>query len=279
MHRLGARTRGLSAALLVAALSAPVAAAPPVRGQDRGGSPPAARSGELLVSAAISLKEAMETLGPRFERAHPGVVLRCNFGGSGALQKQIEAGAPVDVFLSAADEPMNELEARGLVDRSSRRVVARNLLVVAVPADSRLVIERMSDLMGPSVRRVAIGSPRTVAAGQYAEASLRAAGGWEALRPRLVFGENVRQVLDYVARGEVEAGFVWATDIRVRPGEVRPAFRVPPETYPPATCPAAVVAASGQKALGRAFIDMLVGPQAQAALARLGFQPPGGAVR
>jgi molybdate transport system substrate-binding protein len=227
---------------------------------------------ELTLSVAISMKEAVEAIGRGFRQARPGVVLRYNFGGSGELQKQIEAGAPVDVFVSAATRQMDELEQKRLIVPATRRAFARNVLVAVKPVDSRLDLARPADLLDRRVTRIAIGN-RTVPVGQYTEESLRALGLWDRLQPKLVLTENVRQVLDYVARGEVEAGFVYTTDAAVRPGDVREAFRPSEETYRPVVYPAAAVAASRQPALAAAFVEALAGPEARAILQRLGFLP------
>ena len=229
---------------------------------------------ELTFSVAISMKEAVEVLGRQFMRGHPGVTLRYNVGSSGELQKQIEAGAPVDVFISAAQRQMDELEQKGLIAAATRRVFARNVLTVIKPAGSTLDIAKSADLAGPKVQRIVIGNPRTVPVGQYAEESLKAVGLWDRLQAKLVLAENVRQALDYVARGEVEAGFVYTTDVAVRSGQVVEAFRPAEDTYRPVTYPAAVVKASKQPALAQAFVDLLVSRDGQAALSRLGFQPP-----
>src|SRR5262249_27011613 len=170
-----------------------------------------ARAQEVTLSVAISLKEVTEDLGRSFMASHPGVTLRYNFGASGDLQKQIEAGAPVDVFLSAAQRQMDDLEKQNLIITSSRRAFARNVLVVVKPADSSLDLSKTSDLLNAKITRIAIGQPKTVPAGQYAEESLRSLGVWDSVQPKLVFAENVRQVLEYVGRGEVEAGFVYTT--------------------------------------------------------------------
>ncbi|HEY7542368.1 MAG TPA: molybdate ABC transporter substrate-binding protein [Methylomirabilota bacterium] len=238
------------------------------------GLPAVARAQEMTVSVAISMKEAVETLGKRFMQSHPGVTLHHNFGSSGELQKQIEAGAPVDVFISAAQRQMDELEQKGLIVTASRRVFARNVLTVIKPAGSALDISKPADLASAKVQRIAIGNPKTVPVGQYTEESLKALGLWDQLQPKLVLAENVRQSLDYVARGEVEAGFVYTTDAAVRPGQVVEAFRPAEDTYRPITYPAAVIKASRQPALGQAFIDLLVSRDGQGALSRLGFQPP-----
>jgi molybdate transport system substrate-binding protein len=233
---------------------------------------------ELTLSVAVSLKDAVEELGRAFIAARPGVTLRYNLGASGDLQKQIEAGAPIDVFLSAAQRQMDELERQKLIVSSSRRVFARNVLTVIKPADSRIDIVKPTDLLDARVGRIVIGSPKTVPAGQYAEESLRALGLWERLGPKLVFAENVRQALDYVARGEVDAGFVYTTDVATRARGVKEAFRPPDDSYRPIVYPGAVVAASKQATLGQAFLDLLGGPQGRTVLNRFGFQsPPAGA--
>jgi molybdate transport system substrate-binding protein len=232
------------------------------------------RAQDMTLSVAVSLKDVTEELGRTFMAAHPGVTLHYNFGASGDLQKQIEAGAPIDVFLSAAQRQVDELEKQGLIVVATRRAFARNLLTAIKPSDSKVDMARAADLLEARVSRVAIGNPRTVPAGQYAEESLRALGLWERLQPKLVFAENVRQVLDYVARGEVEAGFVYTTDAVTRAQGVKETFRPSEDSYRPIVYPGAVVAASKQPALGRAFLDLLSGPQGRAALGRFGFQPP-----
>jgi molybdate transport system substrate-binding protein len=235
--------------------------------------PAAAGGQELIVSAAISTKDALEELGRGFVRDRPGAVVRYNFGSSGDLEKQIEAGAPVDVLVSAGQREMDALETRGLLVPGTRRVFARNVLTVVVPASSAGDLAKPADLLAARIGRIAIGNPATVPVGQYAEESLRALGVWDRLRPRLVFAENVRQVLEYVARGEVDAGFVYTTDAALRAGRVREAFRPPEETYRPVLYPVGVVTGSRQPALAAAFVDRLVGREGQAVLARFGFLP------
>jgi molybdate transport system substrate-binding protein len=229
---------------------------------------------DVTLSVAVSLKEVTEELGRTFMAARPGVTLRYNFGASGDLQKQIEAGAPVDVFLSAAQRQMDELEKQNLIVGASRRAFARNALTVIKPADSRVDITKPADLLEARVGRIVIGSPKSVPAGQYAEESLRALGLWDRLQPKLVFAENVRQALDYVARGEVDAGFVYTTDVASRAQGVKEAFRLPDDSYRPVIYPGAVVRASKQAAIAQAFLDLLSSPQGRSVLSRFGFQPP-----
>ena len=229
---------------------------------------------EMTLSVAVSLKEAIEDLGRTFTAGRPGVTLRYNFGASGDLQKQIEAGAPIDLFLSAAQRQMDELQKQNLIVASSRRAFARNVLVVIKPSDSRVDISKSADLVDSRVGRIVIGNPKTVPAGQYAEESLKAMGVWEKVQPKLVLAENVRQALDYVARGEVDAGFVYTTDLAARAQGVKEAFRPAEDTYRPIVYPVAIVAGSKHQPVAQAFIDLLVGESGRATLARFGFQPP-----
>jgi molybdate transport system substrate-binding protein len=236
--------------------------------------PAQASAEEMVLSVAVSMKEAVEEVGRTFASSRPGLVLRYNFGSSGDLQKQIEAGAPVDIFISAAQRQMDELEKGGFIVPASRRVFARNVLIVIKPADSRIDITRPGDLLDARVRRIVIGNPKTVPVGQYSEESLRTLGLWGRVQPKLVFSENVRQARDYVVRGEADAGFVYGTDAATRAANVKEAFRPPEDTYRPVVYPAAVVATSRQRALAQSFLDLLTGRDGQATLARLGFQPP-----
>jgi len=171
---------------------------------------------------------------------------------------------------------MDALGRQQLLVPGSRRVVARNALVVVVPSAPRIVLRTIGDLGGAKVQRVVIGNPKTVPAGQYAEECLRALGLWEALQGRLIFAENVRQALEYVARGEVDAGFVYTSDLQNRPGTVKEAASPPQTSYSPITYPGAVVKASAYAPLAGTFLDQLVSPAGQQILARYGFRPAAG---
>jgi molybdate transport system substrate-binding protein len=153
-------------------------------------------------------------------------------------------------------------------------VFARNVLTVVRPADSRLDLAKPADLLDARVARIVIGNPRTVPAGQYAEESLRTLGLWDRLQPRLVLAENVRQALQYVERGEVDAGFVYTTDVAGRTARVTEAFRPAEETYRPIVYPAAVVTASSHLSQAQALVEFLLSRESRAVLARRGFQPP-----
>jgi molybdate transport system substrate-binding protein len=241
--------------------------------------PATALAQEATLSVAISMKDAVEQLGRGFMAARPGVTLRYNFGSSGELQKQIEAGAPVDLFVSAAQRQMDELEKKGLIVAASRRVFARNVLTVVKPTDSRIDIAKPADLLDVRITKLVVGNPRTVPVGQYAEESLKALGLWDKLQPKLVFAENVRQALDYVARGEVDAGVVYTTDAATRAQQVKEAFRPAEDTYRPVLYPVAVVTGAKQAAIARDFLELLMSRDGQTALGRLGFLPPPSGVR
>ncbi|EPR41766.1 molybdenum ABC transporter, periplasmic molybdate-binding protein [Desulfovibrio sp. X2] len=227
---------------------------------------------ELVVSAAASLTDAFTTVKTAFEKANPGVTVTTNYAASGALYKQIEQGAPVDVFASANMKWMEKMVEGGFVDKAAPVVFAVNDLVLAVPHGNPAKVSSVDDLMGAAVKRVAIGTPKTVPAGNYAMVALQDMGKWDALQQKLVFGESVRQVLDYVARGEVEAGFVYATDAKRDEGKVDVATVI--ALKKPVTYPIAVLKSSKQSALAKKFIDYVRSPEGQKILAGYGFSAP-----
>jgi molybdate transport system substrate-binding protein len=226
--------------------------------------------GEILVSAAISLKNAFDEIGVLYEK-QTGIRVRFNLGASGLLQKQIEAGAPVDVFASAADKQMDALNNQGLILTETRRPFAHNSLVLITPADSKLKIRAFADLASSGVSKIAIGSPKTVPAGQYAEEALRNLKLWDGVQTRLVFGENVRQVMDYVARGEVEAGLVYASDILAAPEKISVPAKAPKGSHSPITYSMAVIRGSAKVQAARKFIDLILSSAGQEILKKYGF--------
>lgn len=228
------------------------------------------KDGEILISAAISLKDAFEEISSIYEK-HTGVRARFNLGASGLLQKQIEAGAPVDIFASAGERQMDELQARGLVLAETRRNFARNVLALVVPKRSQLPIHSFTDLARPDVRRVAIGNPKTVPAGQYAREALTNLKLWDRLQSRLVLGENARQVLDYVARGETEAGIVYASDVSAAHGKIIVAAYAPKGSHSPILYPIAIVKDTSEHRNAQRFIDLVLGDEGQAVLGKYGF--------
>lgn len=233
---------------------------------------PGARAEELIVSAASSLTNAFRDVGLAFERAHPGARPVFNFSASGALLQQIENGAPVDVFASADQETMDRGAARELLLPASRSNFTRNKLVLIQPANGAIPLRKLADLAQPGVKRIAVCNPATVPAGRYARDALAAGKLWERLTPRFILADTVRQALDYVARGEVDAGFVFATDAANARDKVRVVAEVP--TAKPAIYPIAVVGASKRQSAAAAFIAYVLSPEGQAILARHGFGKP-----
>jgi molybdate transport system substrate-binding protein len=221
---------------------------------------------ELTVSAAASLTDAFKDIAAVFEESHPRTKVVLNFGASGQLLQQIGAGAPVDVFASADLETM---------DRAAKQAVitdARNDMVVAVPATSLLVLNRLADIAGPAVKRIAIGNPDSVPAGKYARDVLTTARLWPDLQERFVFTQNVRQALDYVARGEVDAAFVYRTDAIAAVNRAKIALVTKTET--PVLYPAAVVKGSGNAESAAAFVKFLRTDTVKYILERYGFRSP-----
>jgi molybdate transport system substrate-binding protein len=227
---------------------------------------------ELIVSAAVSLTNAFTELGKAYERDNPGHRLILNFGGSGQLLQQINRGAPVDVFASADQETMSRAQKRNLIVRDSRVDFARNTLVLIAPADSKLEMTDLGQLRTGTVSRIAISNPASVPVGRYSRLALETAGLWKVLAPRFINTQHVRQSLDYVARGEVDVGFVYATDARVRPDRVRVVMEV--STSIPITYPIAVVADTREPDLARHFIAFVKSSRGLAILAKRGFAAP-----
>ena len=229
-----------------------------------------AHADDLVVCAAASLTQAFTDIAHAYETQHAGSHVRLNFGASDVLLAQIEQGAPADVFASADEVTMDRAAAMGHIDPSSRRDIAGNTLVLIVPVAGS-VPSKLADLSHANYTRVAIGNPDTVPAGRYAQQALSAAQLWRALQPKLVQTQNVRQALDYVARGEVEAGFVYATDAAMQAQKVKVALNVPTAT--PVRYPAAAVADCKTRPAACDFVRYLSSAPSRATLARYGFTP------
>jgi molybdate transport system substrate-binding protein len=227
---------------------------------------------EITVSAAASLQNAMREIGAAYQAASPGAKVNFNFAASGALLAQIAQGAPVDVFASADGETMDKAQAQRLIAPASRVDFAANELVLVSPLAKPARVGSLADLARPEVQRIAVGSPASVPAGRYAQGALEQAGLWGPLARKLVFAENVRQALNYVARAEVDAGFVYRTDALLDAGTVRIDFAVPGAGS--VRYPIARVAASRNAPPADAFIAFVRSARGQAVLARFGFGQP-----
>ena len=232
----------------------------------------AAQAADLTVSAAASLTNAFRELGTAFEAQNPGTKVRFNFAASDALLAQISKGAPVDVFASADQETMDKADAEKLLAAGTRRDFVRNTLVLVQPADTTLRLVGLGDLRGADVKRIAIGTPTGVPAGRYARSALEKAQLWGVVEAKAVYAQNVRQALDYVARGEVEAGFVYATDAAIQKDKVKVALTVPTDVA--ITYPVAAIAQAPNADAARKFVAFVASPEAQATFAKHGFSRP-----
>lgn len=229
----------------------------------------------ITVSAAASLSNAFEAIATAFENARPGVKVRLNFAGSGPLLQQIQQGAPVDVLASADSDTMDRAAAANLLASNSRANFAGNALVLVLPtvgqAGQTPAPNNLAGLQAPAFAKIAIGNPATVPAGKYAVQAVTRFDGQLAtlLQPRWIYAGSVRQALAYVARGEVDAAFVYRSDALTEPSRVRVAFTVP--TAERIAYPIAQVARSQNPALATAFIAFVQSEAGQTILQRHGF--------
>ncbi|MBE9138675.1 molybdate ABC transporter substrate-binding protein [Nodosilinea sp. LEGE 07088] len=221
----------------------------------------------LTVSAAASVQDALAEVQEAYGEVAPNVTITYNFGSSGSLAQQIAQGAPSDVFLSAAPKWMDDLEAKGQLLEGSRRDLLRNAMVLIVPKDKTTVAD-FTDL--DRVEKVAIGEPESVPAGQYAKDVLTTLNLYTALQPKLVFGKDVRQVLGYVATGNVDAGLVYATDA-LESEQVQVVATAPEDSHAPIIYPVAVVRDIEHTAAAQAFVDFLSSDRAIAIFRDHGF--------
>ena len=225
-----------------------------------------ARAGEITVSGAASLKDALRDAGQLYQKSHPQTRVNFNFGSSGTLQKQIEQGAPVDVFVAASDENMSALVRQNLADKHARFGFARGELVLIAPRDSRL-----RDLAGvKSARNFAIGGPG-VPAGDYARAALKWYRLDKAVAPKLVYGKDVRGVLQLVASGNADAGLVYRTDALIS-REVRIVSALSEKSHAPIRYPMALLSDAPNAREGREFVRFCKGAAVKTILRKYGFR-------
>jgi molybdate transport system substrate-binding protein len=228
-----------------------------------------AGAAELNVAAAASLTDALQEIKTAYERSG-GDTIVLNLGASSALARQIEEGAPVDLFLSADEAHMDALEKRGRVLAGTRRSVLSNTLVVVLPADGTLRIVSPADLVNPRLRHLALAEPRSVPAGIYAREYLRGLKLWDQVVDRVVPTENVRGALAAVETGNADAGIVYKTDAGISK-QVRIAYEVPLAEGPRISYPFAVIAGARRREAARRFLAYLESPAALAVFAKYGF--------
>lgn len=232
--------------------------------------PTSAQSVTLLIAAAASLQDALEELDPIFESANRGTTVNYNFAASGPLQQQIEQGAPVDVFISAASRQMNALQEKNLIIANTRRNILTNNLALIVPVNLNLRITGFRDLNSAAIRRISVGEPRSVPVGQYTEELFKNLGIFDQLRSKFVYGNSVRNVLASVESGNAQAGVVYTTDARIT-SQVRQVATAPSNLHAPIVYPMAVIAASRNQTVARRYAQFLTSSQAQAVFRKYGF--------
>jgi molybdate transport system substrate-binding protein len=229
-------------------------------------------NGPLVVFAAASLTDAINDTGAACTKA-TGVVFKPSYAASSALAKQIEAGAPADIFMAADEEWMDYLEKKDLLAKGTRHDLLGNKLVLIAPADSAATVKISTGpalLKSIGTARVATGDPDSVPVGKYAKAALTKMGAWDALEPKLVRAENVRAALSYVARGEAPFGIVYATDAQIEK-KVKTLDTFPAATHPPILYPVAVTAKAKDNAGARKFVQCLSSKSAADTFEKYGF--------
>lgn len=234
---------------------------------------PAHASTELLIGAAASLKDALETIRPLYEAQHKDVKISLNLAASSVIARQIKAKAPIDVFFSADDDNMDALSQAALIDKKSRRTIVGNELVLIMPQSSTAVIASLKDLASPRFKAIAL-CDSSVPVGGYARRWLEKAGMSTSLKGKIVKPDNVRAALALVASGSADAGFVYATDAAIDSTKIRIALRPLATDGIAVRFPAAVVAQTRDEVNARAFIEFLTSPAAQKIFRDLGFTPP-----
>ncbi len=197
----------------------------------------------LTISAAASLKDSLEEIASLYEQEHKNVKLIMNFGASGSLQKQIEQGAPADLFLSAGQKQMTALIDGQFVTADSKIELLHNRLVLIVPSDATVIPESLETLKEEGFSKIAVGEPEVVPAGSYSKESLENGQLWDTLQPKMVFAKDVTQVLTYVESGNADAGFVYESDAKLS-GKVKTALVVDEESHAPIVYPAGIVMAT-----------------------------------
>ena len=224
---------------------------------------------EILVSAAASLTDVLKEISNGYQLKYKHTV-KFNFGPSNGLARQIEEGAPADLFFSADLPQMDTLDKNGRLEPGTRKNLLSNQLVIIVPADSKLVISSPKDLLKAYIKRIALAEPSSVPVGVYSSKYLTDEGLWDQVKPKVVPVQDVRATLASVESGNVDAGFVYKTDAAVSK-KVKITYEVPIDKGPKIIYPAAIVKESKRKDAARDFMNYVQSPAAKNAFKRYGF--------
>ena len=227
------------------------------------------RAAEVTIFAAASLSDSLQEIAGAYEK-QSGDRIVFNFGASSTLARQIEEGAPADIFFSADEAKMDQLEAKGLVVNGTRRSRLSNALVIIVASDTRTAVEKPEDLLTEKVRRLALAEPRTVPAGIYAKEYLQKKHLWSGVEGKVVPTENVRAALAAVEAGNAEAGIVYKTDALIS-SRGRVAWEVPARDSPAIRYPMALLKEAKQAEAAKRFLRYLESDEAGRVFAKFGF--------
>lgn len=227
------------------------------------------KSIELTVSAAASLKDVMEEIKAAYEKENSSITITFNFGSSGSLQKQIEQGAAVDVFVSAATKNMDLLAEKSLIVKETRKDFLENKIVLVVPSGTSEISD-FKDLLNDNVEKIGIGEPKSVPAGQYSEELLRNLDIIDSLKSKFVYAKDVREVLLWVETDNADAGFVYETDAKTS-DKVRIVAKAPEGMYTPILYPAAVIKESKNIKEAEEFVKYLYSEKAKPIFEKCGF--------
>ncbi|MCH5342684.1 MAG: molybdate ABC transporter substrate-binding protein [Acetatifactor sp.] len=225
---------------------------------------------ELTILAAASLTDVCNEIKEKYEEANDNVTLTFSYGSSGALQTQIEEGAPADIFMSAAMKQMNVLDEEGLMETDTIVELLENKVVLIVPKDSELSITGFSDVAGDEVNLIGLGDPESVPVGQYAEEIFTSLGIFDAVKEKANYGTDVRNVLTWVETGVVDCGVVYATDANTTENVTVVSF-APDGSCTPVIYPVGMVKSSGNPEAARAFIAYLQSEEARQMFESYGF--------
>ena len=231
--------------------------------------PQNASSSELVISAAASMQKVLQEIRVLYNQQYPQAKIVFNFGSSGSLQQQIEQGAPVDIFISAASQQMNNLDRKQLIVSESRQNLVKNQMVLVVPKDSR-AIDSFADIADRRVEQIALGEPKSVPAGQYAQEILTSLNIVDAVTSKAVYGKDARQVFNYVATGNTDAGIVYRTDA-LNAKQVKTIDIAPEAAYSDIVYPIAIVQESKNRQAAQQLLQFLFSDEAQAVFRRNGF--------
>ncbi len=223
----------------------------------------------LTISAAASLKGAMEEVKAAYAEEKPNVILTCNFGSSGSLQQQIEQGAEVDVFFSAAAKQMDALQEKGLIAEDTRKNILENKIVLIVPKDVTSVTD-FNDLTSDNVKKIALGETKSVPVGQYSEEVLKKLNLMDTIESKVVFGKDVKEVLTWVETGNADAGMVYETD-SITSEKVRVVAYAPEGSHKPVVYPAAVIKDSKNIDASKDFMSFLCSEKSKLIFEKYGF--------